>query len=184
MKVFFIGTPRGDLDRARRIYDGIAALGFAHTTDFMLQINPESFYTNDESVWEKRYLSRLKEIASADICVFEVSMHSLAVGQLVQEAIRREKPVILLAEEGKKPYFFRGAEGVESRVMLAEYNEQSVKEVLRDCFEWAKELLTVRFTMLMPSGMVRYLDKVNDEEGVSRSEFIRRLIAEKMKTKP
>ena len=75
MKVFFIGTPRGKLDQAKGIYAAIEELGYEHTTDFMLRIDPAIFYDADENIWQERYRSRLREITEAEICVFEVSIH-------------------------------------------------------------------------------------------------------------
>ncbi|HKZ34486.1 MAG TPA: hypothetical protein VJ179_01290, partial [Patescibacteria group bacterium] len=181
MKIFFIGTPRGNLDHARVIYKATEELGYEHTTDFMLRIDPAIFYDVDEKMWQERYRSRLREITEADICVFEVSIHSLAVGQLIQEAIRREKPVIALYYQGQKPYFLRGAEGSETRVQLIEYTLDNLKDILADAFEIANELLTTRFTMLMPPDMTKFLDKVTEEKGTARSEYIRELIAREMR---
>lgn len=183
MKVFFIGTPRGNIDNQRAIYKEIEKLGYKHTSDFTVRIDPKTFYDVDEKIWEKRYKERLKEIASAEICLFEVSKHSLAVGQLVQEAVRNEKPVILLYFEGKKPHFFRGTIGAESRVQLLEYTLDNIIETLKYSFEIAEELLTTRFTMLMPPEMTKFLDKISEKEGTSRSEYIRELIAREMKKK-
>lgn len=181
MKVFFIGTPRGKIEHQNVIYKEIRKLGYKHTSDFTARIDPKTFYDVDEKKWERRYKKRLREIASAEICLFEVSKHSLAVGQLVQESIRSEKPVILLYHEGKKPQFFRGAVGAESRVQLFEYTLENIKDVLEYAFEIAEELLTTRFTMLMPPELTRFLDKISEKEGTSRSEYIRELIAREMK---
>lgn len=175
MRIFFIGTPRGDLRMGRKIYKSIEELGYSHTTSFMKDVKQEGFYEVGEEEWESRYLARLKEISKADVCVFEVSKHSLAVGQLVQEAISSEKPTILLYEEGKKPHFFRGTDLAEKRVLLLGYGLNDLNQVLDDGLEIAKELLTSRFTMLMPSELVKSIDEMK-EVGVSRSEFIRRLI--------
>ena len=108
-------------------------------------------------------------------------MHSLAIGQLTQEAIRNEKPTILLYLQGKKPYFFRGAAEAESRVQLLEYTTDTLQDVLSYALEIAQELLTTRFTMLMPKELNTFLDKIHKQTGLSRSEYIRKLIMEKMK---
>lgn len=183
MKIFFIGTPRGDLDMGRAIYDSIEQLGHSHISSFMKELDLKSFYKVDESEWEKRYLARLKEISGAEVCVFEVSKHSLAVGQLVQEAISSEKPTILLYMEGKKPHFFRGTDLAEKRVQLLAYDKNDINQVLKDGLEIAKELLTTRFTMLMPAELLSFLDSEKDDSGLNRSEYIRGLINREMEKK-
>lgn len=62
-----------------------------------------------------------------------------------------------------------------------EYTLDGLKEVLADAFEFANELLTTRFTMLMPPELTRFLDEISKKEGIPRSEFIRDLIAVEMK---
>ena len=180
MKVFFSCSPRSNLSHSRAIYQAVGNLGHKHVTNFVATVDPETFYNVDEGIWEERYTQWLKDIAASEVCLFEVSIHSLAIGQLLQEAISREKPMIALYYQGQRPYFLRGTEGSKSRVQLVEYTLENVKDVLSDAFELATELLTTRFTMLMPSEMTRFLDKINEEEGRSRSEFIRDLIAQEM----
>lgn len=188
MKVFFIGTPRGDLNLGRKIYDFIESEGCVHVTNFMKEVSIDSFYGGEskikKNVWKKRYLARMKEIASADVCVLEISYPSLGMGQILQECIRQEKPVIALYRVDNnwdnKPYFVQGIEDNESRVLLREYLEEEVFDILRDALIELKELLTIRFTMLMPADLNKYLSKINEKRGVSKSEFIRELIRKEM----
>ena len=180
-KVFFTSTPRGNWDYALNIHDTIESMGYVHTSNFTTTITPETFYDADEKAWQGRYIAKLHEIALADICVFEVSIHSLAVGQLLQEAIRRDKPVIAMYEQGKRPHFLRGTEGSETRVQLLEYSLETLNETLEYAFEIATELLTTRFTLLMPAELVQFLNKMSEKTGISRSEYIRGLIMEEKK---
>lgn len=179
MKVFFIGTPRGDLDSAKLIHATISNLGYKQTSNFMVEIDPLTFYQTEEKDWQKRYFSRLEEIAKADVCIFEVSTHSISVGQLLQEAIRREKPVIALYSN-EEPHFLLGTAGNENRLQLLKYTPQDLEDILKYAFETAEQLLTTRFTMLLSPEYSRFLDNLNKEKGISRSEYIRSLIREKM----
>jgi len=181
MKVFYIASARiEDVVLGRRIYQVILELGHKHTSRFMVDYNPQTFYEADESEWQKRYESRLSEIARAEVSLFEVSMHSLAIGQLVQESLRREKPVIVLYRQGKKPQFMTGTAEAENRLQLLEYDETDLKSVIEYGLETAKEMLITRFTMLLPPDLSKYLDAVNKNRGISRSNFIRNLIKTEM----
>ncbi len=183
MKVFFIASPRGNLEHDQAIYSAITALGYVHTSNLITTMDPQKFYQVDGSTWGKRYTAFLHDIARADACVFEVSIHSLAMGQLLQEAVRREKPVIALYFEGQRPQFLQGAEGVENRVQVVEYTIKDLNNVLADALAVARDLLETRFTMLMPANLIKFLNAMSDKKGMSRSEYIRQLIEREMKGK-
>lgn len=184
MKVFFIASPRTkDLNICRFIYDTIESAGHNNTSNFMVTFDPKTFYAADEKTWYKRYILRVKEIAQADICVFESSMHSLAIGQLVQESLRRDKPVIVLHNNTFKPNFIISTQGREKRIQVLEYAMENLEDTLKYALEEAVQLVTTRFTMLMPPEYSQYLDQINKTQGISRSDYIRNLIAEDMRSR-
>lgn len=182
MKVFYIASARAEnLEVCRSIHHKIVDLGHDLTTDFMISFDPETFYDADENEWHKRYKARLREIAQANICVFESSMHSLAIGQLVQESLRKDKPVIVLHDETFTPNFILATKDKEKRIQVLEYTDQNINEVLEYGLENAEQLVTTRFTMLMPPEYNQFLDEINQSEGISRSDYIRNLITDDMK---
>jgi hypothetical protein len=180
MKVFFIGSPRFKWVNQQSIYEMLSKLGHEHTSTFTEDIRPKEFYDADEDEWARRYKMRLREIQAADFCVFEASTPSHAIGQLVQEAVRKEIPVIVLHTSDYKPVFMAGSAIKEKRLQVLKYTRENLKQVIEYGMETVKDLLTTRFTMLMPASMVKFLDRVGSELGVSKSEFIRDLISEKM----
>jgi len=180
MKVFFIGSPRFNWENQKFIYDVLKRMGYQHTSHFADQVNPESFYKVDSKEWESRYVARLNEMRKADFCVFEASTPSHAIGQLVQEAIREEKPAIALHTNDYHPRFMEGSSGSENRLQVVEYTLDDVSTVLSDAIEVVKELLTRRFTMLMPSKLMDYLDRVARDTKFNRSEYIRNLLEKEM----
>ena len=121
MNVFLRYSPRDERDMALGIYSTILKLGHTHTSDFVEKLNPDTFYIDDESEWASRYKKSLEQMDLADICIFESSIPSTAMGQLAQLSVDKFKPTILLYRKGKKPYFFRGMAEVEKRVQLLEY---------------------------------------------------------------
>lgn len=181
MKVCFMASPRGNLEHDRVVYKAIVDLGYTHTNNLITTVDPEKFYQVDVATWGKRYATFLHDIGRADICVFEVSLPSLGIGQLVQEALRRDKPVVVMYDKGNEPYLLQGAETNEPRAQMVEYTIENLKRVLTDALMVAKELLETRFTMLMPAHLMKFLDEVSDKLGVSRSEYIRKLIEREMK---
>lgn len=55
MKVFFICSPRSNLDHARVIYKTIEEFGYEHTTDFVSEVDSNAFYNVGDEVWGGRY---------------------------------------------------------------------------------------------------------------------------------
>ncbi len=157
------------------IYNTIKNLGHTHTSDFVVTIHPETFYTINEKEWARQYVGALKELEKADICFFESSIPSTAMGQLAQLSVEKFKPTILLYQKGYKPYFFRGLAETEKRVQLLEYTKETLEEVLGFAFEFAEEFINTRFTLLLPPDIMAHLNKIK-KSGNSRSEYIRELI--------
>jgi hypothetical protein len=181
MKVFFIGSPRFNWKEQQLIYARIKDMGFSHTCAFTEEIDPETFYHVDDKTWQERYYARLKEMSEADCCVFETSTPSHAIGQLVQEALRSDKPVVALHTHEYHPVFMSGSAGVEKRLQVLEYSLDNLDQVLEYGFEVVKSLLVTRFTMLMPAEISKFLDEKSKKDGISRSEYIRALILDEMK---
>jgi hypothetical protein len=180
MKVFFFSSPRGNLELSRMAYAAIERLGHKHTSDFVRAIDSKTFYAVSEMTWSQRYRERIKQLQGAEICVFEASIPSIATGQLFQEAIRQEKPTIALFQKDNRPYTLLGLEDNERRTQVLEYSRETLTEVLKDALDEAEAQLNTRFTMLMPAELTKFLDQINAKSGLSRSEFIRQLIREKM----
>lgn len=177
MKVFFLTSPRSrDLELIRNIYLQIEKFGFSHTLNMALEFDKGNFYDADSQVWKKRYESMIVGISKADVCVFECSTYSIAIGQLIQESINRDKPVVVLHESDSKPFLLRGTLEVERRVSLYEYGVENMAEIIEYALGEAKELLTTRFTMLFSPKYTKHLETIKSKEGISRSDYIRRLI--------
>lgn len=182
MKVYLRYSPRSDRENALLIHGAIIKLGHEHVSDFVLKTNPEKFYTEDEKEWAKRYAASLKEMDEADICIFETSIPSTAMGQLAQLSIEKSKPTVLLYTKNNKPYFFRGLAEAERRALLLEYDPKNINEILDYVFTWAEEFLNTRFTLIFPPDIISYLNNLK-RDGRSRSEYIRDLIRKDIKNK-
>lgn len=180
MKVFLRYSPRSSRTNAVLIYNTISKMGHTHISKFVEKADPDKFYAENEEYWSKRYVASLKEMDRADVCFFETSIPSTAMGQLAQLSVEKFKPTILLYTKDGKPYFFRGLAGVEKRVQLLEYNNENLEDVLRYAFEFAEDFLSTRFTLLFPTDIIAYLNKIK-KSGSSRSAYIRSLIRKDMK---
>src|SRR3989338_6507307 len=175
MKVYFVASPRAKKIFGRDIeaaYDAISELGYQHTSDFIDKVDPEALYDFDQEEIIDHYHKTMKAVKDADMVVVDVSVASMSMGYIVDRANEDSKPVIILYTKGNEPFFFSGIQ--DDKVQIVEYGADNAKEVLKGAFEYAKEFLQTRFTMLMPAVLVKFLDGVSDKSGVSRSEYIRK----------
>jgi hypothetical protein len=181
MKVFFDTSPRNIQllkGNCQKIYNEIASLGHIHVRG-MIRFAEDPFYQSSEYDWDKHYQQILNSLRASDIAVFEVSTSSMSVGQLLQQALDLNKPVIALYTGKLKNTFLDGFVSSEKRFVLLEYSRDDITTTLQYAFSYMHDLLDTRFTMIMPYDIASYLQSIS-KKGINRSEFIRTLIREKM----
>lgn len=184
MKVFFHAYLRSNdkyLDFDKKIYDIIKDLGYIHTNE-TFQNDPKAQLAKiEKGGYEERvdlYKFYIKNIKSADIVVLDISMHSLASGFLLHEALRDEKPVLALYHEGNDPSFTININN--EKLQLIEYNLSNLKEQLVRGLDLAKRLVDIRFNFFIPPEIITYLDYITNSKRISKSTYIRNLIMRDM----
>ena len=78
MKVYFSSSLRAKKhykDTFEKIYKLIKDLGYKHTSDFLVTAKPEEYYQQRQD-FGKFYKNLTSQIKKADVCGFEVSLHS------------------------------------------------------------------------------------------------------------
>lgn len=181
MKVYFMATPRGkdDFDRYYRvIYKEIEELGHTHVTDFIQKVDIDEFYLSDIRPFYKETIQDLKR---ADVCVFETSVHSLAIGHLISEAIDLAKPVIALYTGKNLPFFLSGVK--EEKIQILQYNPSNIKDVLKQGLEHASEQHDTRFNFFISRRLSAYLDWISRKRRIPRAVYLRQLIRQEMQRK-
>ena len=129
--------------------------------------------------WYKEWSSYIRE---CDCIIVEGSYPStINVGFEVGMILSRDKPVILLFQQGKDPVFINHL--YSSRLIRSEYTDNNVKEVLIWCFKELKQVLNRRFTFFVPPEIDLFLDETSKKNNISRSEYIRTLIENEMEKK-
>ena len=109
MKIYFSSSMRAKKlyeDTFKKIYDLVIRLGYKHTSDFLLKSDPDEFYKRTSSDEKNFFKKMVSQIKSADVCIFEVSRHSLGIGYSVNLALDLGKPTILMHQSNSKPYLF------------------------------------------------------------------------------
>ncbi len=182
MKVYFSSTIKAKkvlAENFKHIYQTIEKLGHKNVSNFLLKTDPDQFYSRPTGMAKEHYRQMLKQIQSADVVIFEVSVASLGIGYLVNRVLEMEKPVILLHTKEHKPYLFRFLK--DDKLQICEYELSNLKEVLKMALTNAKETANVRFTFFVTPKILAFLDFVAKKKHVPRAVFLRRLIETAMK---
>ena len=185
MKVF-LGVPFGGTRQFgefyKKIYAEIAKLGYENVNDDVFKISYDDFMhqvSKGRDVLVDNYYRKLEGIKNADICIFEGSFPSLGMGFLMQKALDDNKPVIILYYQDNKPLFMSGVE--DEKLFVSSYADKTIKKVVRDTLELAKERRDKRFNFFISPKLLEYLEKMSKEEGITKSKFIRNLILDHMR---
>lgn len=179
MKVYFMASPRGKDDLSNKyeaIYKTIEELGYKHVADFILKVDVDKFYLSDIRPF---YKETTKDLKKADICLFEVSVHSLAIGHLINDAIDEGKPVIALYTGDNLPFFLSGAS--EEKVQIIQYDLSNLKKVLKHALQYAQERTDTRFNFFISHRLSSYLDWISRKKRIPRAVYLRQLIKKAMK---
>ena len=178
MKIYFMTSPRTldkYSDHCVKIYDLIESLGHQNTSKFVSEVDVEKFYDSDIKEFHK---STLRDLKKADICIFETSVHSLAIGQLLNVALQMGKPVIAIYADKQVPFFLSGAN--DEKIQVLHYLEEDLEETLRDAIEYASAQQDVRFNFFISPAIGNYLDWISKVKKIPRSVYLRSLIENDM----
>ncbi|CAN5152341.1 hypothetical protein BH09PAT2_BH09PAT2_00970 [soil metagenome] len=184
MKAFFIATTKGEEEfRAyyHLLYEEIKKLGYSHVSNF-IENTADDFYTKMKEGRNQHvqfYNEMIEGIQSADICIFEASTPSLAVGFLIQRALEYSKPTIVLYYKDNIVYFLSGIE--DEKLIRASYDEKDYKKVLKKVLEQAREKRDKRFNFFLSPKLLNYLEQSSNGRGVTKSKLLRDMIVQHMR---
>ncbi len=180
MKVFFTASLRGQDEFGKfyhAIFKDVELMGFKNLDDEILKL-PASYYESIQKQGKHAFIDlyqrKIRAVQEADICIFEGSMPSLSIGFLIQKALDFNKPTIILYYDKNTPQFISGID--EEKLIVKQYLEKDLKEVLKAAIEEAKHLQDKRFNFFISPDMLNYLEKASKAEGITKSTFIRNLI--------
>lgn len=186
MKIFLNASPRGDKEFGKHykiIYNELTKLGYQHVNHEVVKYNSEQFKKDMEMGRKAQidlYGRKIKAIKLADICIYETSLHSLGIGFLVNKSLEQGKPTIVLYYKNNIPHFISGAE--DEKLIVREYTEENIKDVLKEAITVARERRDKRFNFFISPKLLDYLEKASSQQGVTKSKFIRNLLMDHMRT--
>jgi len=186
MKVFFTASQRGKKyfgEYYKRIFNHLVKLGYQHTDDMIIKIDSKDFYQQlEEKGYEKHkwlFHNFVKQVKIADIVVFELSLHSLSIGFMIEKALEIGKPVVILYVEENLPYFLAGI--TDERLHLIEYDTNNLETKLEETMKIARSNVNTRFNFFVSRDMLNYLNEVSNKLEITKSTYIRNLINEHRK---
>lgn len=145
MKVYFTTSQRGKgyFDQYYiRIYNEIKKLGHTHLDDEIVKVTSKEFYKKLEEggkeSYKRLYKNNLKNLLLSDINFFEVSIHSLSIGFMINKSIEINKPTIALYLKGNNPLFLSGIES--NKFIILRYSRSNLERIVKESLEKAKKL--------------------------------------------
>lgn len=182
MKIFFSTSPRAKrdyLDNINKIYKSIRDLDHILTDDTIEKIEEDEFNNWDSDQRQAYFKKTMKAIKDCDVAIFEASFPSLSAGYLIGQALRANKPCIVLFTSSNKPYILDGAQN--DKILLLPYTLDNLKKELENALSYAKEQNDVRFNFFISPSILQYLDWIANNRNIPRSVYLRNLIESDMK---
>jgi len=153
------------------IFKTIEKMGHKNVTDFILNVDEEKFYLSDISSFYKKTNKQLK---NSDICIFDATIPSLAIGHLISTAIQFGKPVIIFYVGENPPHFLTGLN--DNKVQLIHYEDHKLTNILSDALDYASSQQDTRFNFFVAPKHINFMDWIAHNKKIPRSVFLRRLI--------
>lgn len=180
MKIFFTASLRGQAEFGayyKTTYTVINKLGFKSLDNELLNLTP-GYYDNIQKEGRAAFINlyerKIKNLQSADICIFDCTLPSLSIGYLIQKALDFNKPTIILYYGENTPQFISGIE--EDKLIVKKYDEKNLEKIVEEAIESAKHLQDKRFNFFISPNLLNYLEKASKTQGITKSTFIRNLI--------
>ncbi len=135
----------------------------------------------DQKKIEGWYKEVIQHVRAADTIFVEISYPSTVnIGHILTYALDTGKPVVALYRSGREPFFLRGR--VDDKLVLLEYNDKDIKEVVANALEYVSSAQDVRFNFFISPEIGRFLDWVSKKRRLPRAVYLRKLIEEDMRS--
>ena len=184
MKIFFFSFQNGkDAFGAYydRIIEAIRSTSHSVILDPNYQLSKHEFYLRTEgedsaSFLKGLYASNMESIRDADVCMFDCSDRSLSIGTLIDRSLDMNKPTICLYVKGHCPAFLKAASTVETNLIMREYDETTLEQVVSDAVDRSGDQRLKRINFLISPSLLTQLEQLTKKESMTKSRFIRKLI--------
>lgn len=183
MKIYFTAAlhdiPSGQQRNYELIVKSLKNLGHRVVAGHIIGKTGKQLDMQTEKEQKEIYSRMLTWKNQADLMVAETSYPSFGVGQEISYSLTSLKPVIALHLKGRRPHLLT-AMGTEY-LHIAEYSKDTVKRVLQEYIEFAKDAADTRFNFFISPQIEAFLKWVSKKRKVPRAVFLRQLVEEDMR---
>jgi hypothetical protein len=181
MKVVFIASQAQSTELEgyyKQINDALVSHGLDVFSGHLFTKVSDSDLAGKKQI-ESWYKEVTQHVRSADTIFVEISYPSTVnVGHILTSALDSGKPVVALYKSGREPFFLRGR--VDDKLILLEYNDKDIKEVVANALDYVASAQDVRFNFFISPEIGRFLDWISKKKRLPRAVYLRKLIEEDM----
>jgi len=182
MKVVFIASQAQSVELAgyyKQINDALESKGMTVFSGHLFTNENDSDLVDKKQI-EAWYKEVIQHVRAADTIFVEISYPSTVnVGHILTYALDTGKPVVALYRSGREPFFLRGR--VDDKLVLLEYSDKDINEVVSNALEYVSSAQDVRFNFFISPEIGRFLDWISKKKRLPRAVYLRKLIEEDMK---
>lgn len=184
MRFFFTASVHGKRileANYRLIVQEVTRLGHEVDASTVLDQQPSQMDTwseQDSLEFHKTVMHRMKK---ADGLIVEASYGSIGVGFNLASTVQLGKPVIIFYSGTEEPHVFRSLEKINERFQVIRYKSlDQLKKEVPPALAFASENQDTRFNFFISPEHAKYLDWIAQQQKMSRSVYLRRLITKEM----
>lgn len=158
----------------------LSDFGYSNTNEYISSLL--NGVPNPDDNKKNFHLRTIKRIKKAQLLIADISDPSVTIGALIEYAVSNNIPVLCLCNEAFKKDIPSLMKYYDAKLFtLALYNPENLENLLKNYFETFKKG-KVKFNVFIPLEMDSYMKWYSRKYHIAKSDFVRDLILEKIKT--
>lgn len=161
-----------------KIIEYIKTHGIEVISDHIIKTNEPDIHLQSKEQRLKFHDQLERWINGCDFMVVEASFPSISVGYEISLAIHRDKPILILYNEGEPPSLF--AYHHHEKLVAEKYTEATLGDIIDEFINYARSENDHRFTFFITPQIAAYLEEISRKEKLPKSVYLRKLIEKDM----
>ena len=182
MKIFFNASTRGAkeyLENYKALLKALEGTGHEIVAAPVLDEKAQAIRMGTSEDAGNYFQKMMKWIKAADICVFEVSYPSTAIGHEIATALNSSKPVVAFhTHDAPRNAILESM--ADERLQMIDYDVSRLDTLVLDAIDYASDQMDTRFNFFVSPKISAHLDWISKTRKVPRAVYLRRLIEEHM----
>lgn len=184
MNIFFTASLRGKQKYGRNYKQIYAELSKNHIVfaKHLFDYNIDTVHGWDPEYRFDYYQDAINKIRFCDLLVAELTISTINVIYEIAIALELKKNVVVLYAGDSLPKFIEEIDIklTENKIQTINYTKENLANQLKTVLNSARKMIAQRFTILLPTHIINYLDAVSKEIRIPRAVYIRQLIEKNM----